>query len=81
MEWIKCSELMPARKNPTSNLYTESIAVLFVVKDIITDPIQLGYFDYTTGFERWNTMDSYETGDYYSRDEVTYWMPLPELPK
>lgn len=78
MEWIKTSDRMP----PSDGLgFGSSVRVLIVYRDESDLDIMIACFIRTPSDSdqgMWFPDDG--DGD-LSRDQVTHWMPLPDLPK
>lgn len=76
-KWISCSERMP-EKNGDYLVYrrTYGFDIVPYDKDVVKDGcFPFGYWD--------NYRDElgYTESDWYEIDDVTHWMPLPQLPK
>ena len=77
--WISVEDYVTDELPPLMNEkdhYGESMQVLFVVVLNGVQYISKGTFDYDTGV--WHSLDMQCS---FCKENVTHWMPLPELPK
>ena len=77
-DWISVEDYTKDELPPLidkNNPYGESVHVLFVVELDGVQYINKGTFDYDTGV--WHSLDMQCS---FFKENVTHWMPLPELP-
>lgn len=77
MTWIKTSDRLPKFKESSLNIGESDRVLVTDGKNIAIGcyTFQLG-FDKSVSNEKWHLDDDYFVED----DEITHWMPLPELP-